>query len=98
MLDSLICCKLFPELHYMDDDEIAYVLGISHYSCEGMTGLDVQELFDFLRASRTFYGNPFIYWQEMRDRNMREPDDYQQVLLAILRFGSRSRPRASRVG
>ena len=96
-MDALICCKLFPELHYMDDDNLAYVLGISHYSCEGMTKLDVQELFDFLRATRTMHGNPFNYWQETRDRNMREPDDYQQVLLAIISFGRKSRPRAPRV-
>lgn len=81
----------------MDDDNLAYVLGISHYSCEGMTGTDVQELYEILLATRARHGNPFIYWQEIRDRNMREPDDYQQVLVAIISFGRKSRPRAPRV-
>ena len=92
-MDSLICCKLFPERHYMDDRTIAYVLGISHKGCAGMTAIDVAELYEFFRSNPALHSNPIGYWQDIFNRNMGEADDRHLVDLAILRFGRRSRPR-----
>lgn len=93
LLDSLICCKMFPELHYMDNDNLAYVLRINHQGCARMTKEDVQELYDFLLATPTVQENPLGHWQAIKDRNMREPNDYHSVIMTILKFGSKSRPR-----
>lgn len=80
----------------MDDESIAYVLGISYDGCAGMTGQDVVELYSFLLAKPTLQSNPVRYWLNILDRRMGQPDDRHLVDLAILRFGRRSRPR--RVG
>ena len=77
----------------MDNDNLAYVLRISHTGCARMTGHDVQELYDFLLATPTVQENPLGRWQDIKDRNMREPDDYHSVIMAILKFGHKSRPR-----
>lgn len=92
-MDSLICCKMFPERHYMDESSIAYVLGISFKGCAGMRGKDVAELYEFFLSNPTLHSNPIQYWQKILDRKMGEPDDVLLVDLAILRFGRRSRPR-----
>ena len=87
---------MFPELHYMDDDNLAHVLRISHKGCAGMIKEDVQELYDFLLATpttTTVHENPLRHWQDIKDRKMRESDDYHSVIMAILRFGCKSRPR-----
>lgn len=92
-MDSLICCKMFPERHYMDDHSIAYVLGISYKGCAGMTAKDVAELYEFFLSNPNLHSNPICYWQKILDRRLGEPDDQRLVLLAILRFGRRSRPK-----
>ena len=93
-MDSLICCKMFPDRHYMNDDSIAYVLGISYKGCAGMTGKDVAELYEFFQANPTLHSNPIKYWQDISDRDMKGRGDRRLVDLAILRFGRMSRPRA----
>lgn len=95
-MDSLICCKMFSERHYMDDESMAYVLGISYKGCVGMTGQDVVELYSFLLAEPMLQGNPVRYWLNILDRQMGQADDMHLVDLAILRFGRRSRPRRVR--
>ena len=92
-MDSLICCMMFPDRHYMDENSIAYVLGISYRGCAAMTGQDVKELYGFFLANPALHSNPIEYWRDISNRDMGEPDDQRLVDLAILRFGRRSRPR-----
>lgn len=92
-MDSLICCKVFPDRHYMDDGDIAYVLGISFKGCARMKAKDVAELYEFFQANPDLHSNPIRYWQKIADRNFGERDDRKLVDLAILRFGRRSRPK-----
>lgn len=92
-MDSLVCCKMFPERHYVDEKSIAYVLGISHKGCSGMTAQDVAELYDFILSNPALHSNPIRYWLDILNRNSGEPDDRRLVDMAILRFGRRSRPR-----
>lgn len=95
-MDFVICCKLFPERHDVDDKDIAYMLGISYKGCKGMTAMDVAELWEFFRANPTLHSNPTRYWQKILDRNFGEPDDRRLVDLAIQRFGRKSHPKARR--
>lgn len=67
-MDSLICCKMFLERHYMNDESIVYVLGISYEGSVGMTGQDVVELYSFLLAKPTLQSNPVRYWLDIFDR------------------------------
>ena len=75
----------------MDEDSIAYVLGISHKGCAGITGHDVVELYRFFLANPFLPSNPIRYWLDILNRQMKQPDDRHLVDLAILRFGRRSR-------
>ena len=77
----------------MDEDSIAYVLGVSYRGCAGMTGQDVVELYEFFLANPMLRSNPIKYWLDIFNRQMGQPDDRRLVDLAILRFGRRSRPR-----
>ena len=77
----------------MDEDSVAYVLGISYSGCKGMRGHDVGELYKFLLAYPNLHSNPVGYWLDILNRQMEQPDDKHLVDLAILRFGRRSRPR-----
>ena len=71
LLDSLICCKIFPDRHYMDEDSIAYVLGISYKGCAGMRGQDVADLYRFLLANPKLRSNPINYWIDILNRQMK---------------------------
>ncbi|CAF9928402.1 hypothetical protein IMSHALPRED_007459 [Imshaugia aleurites] len=93
LLDSLICCQMFPDQHHMNDDSIAYVLRISYSGCAGMTGKDVVELYEFFLANPAFRSNPITYWQNTKNQNVKDPADRHLVTLAILRFGRKSRPK-----
>ena len=43
----------------MDEDSMAYVLGISYGECAGMRGPDVVELYGFLQANPNLPHSPF---------------------------------------
>ena len=42
----------------MNEDSIAYVLGLSYRGCVGMTGQDVFELYRYFLANSTLQSNP----------------------------------------
>ena len=58
-----------------------------------MRGQNVVDLYRFLLANPKLRSNPIIYWIDILNRQMKQPDDRRLVDLAILRFGRRSRPR-----
>lgn len=74
-MDSLICCKMFPDWRDMDENSLAYLLGISYKGCVGMAAKDVAELYAFFLASPTLHSNPIRYWQNVLERKMGNPDD-----------------------
>ena len=68
-MDSLICCKMFPEQHCMDDNKIAYDFGIKYKGCVGMTGQDVAELYSLFLPTPTLRSNPIKCWQDIKNRS-----------------------------
>lgn len=92
-MDSLVCCKMFPERHKMDDECVAYVLEQSYQGCVGMTGQDVVELYSFMLAQPELPGNPVGYWLNIFNRPLGPDQDMHLVELAIIKFARRSRPR-----
>lgn len=93
LLDSLLCCMMFPSMHDMGLDDIAYVLGISYAGCQGMTAKDVLDLWEFLQSHPTLHSNPIGYWQKILDSRLGDPEDRHLVDLAIKRFQRRIRPK-----
>ena len=55
----------------MDEDSIAYVLGISYKGCAGMRGQDVADLYRFLLANPKLRSNPINYWIDILNRQMK---------------------------
>ena len=94
LIDSLIYCKMFPDRHYIDDNNIAYVFGISHRGSAGMTGQDIGKLYKFFLDNPTFQSNPIQYWLNISNEKMEQLDDRRLVDVAILRFGRMSLPTA----
>ena len=74
-MDSRICCKLLPDWHDMDENNLAYLLGISYKGCAGMTAEAVAELYTFFLANLTLHRNPIRYWQNVLERKLGNPDD-----------------------
>ena len=77
---------MFPNMHDMGMDEIAYVLGISYTGCQGMTANDVLDLWEFLQSHPTLHSNPIGYCQKILDSNLRDAEERNLVELAIKRF------------
>ena len=74
-MDSRICCKLLPDWRDMDENSLAYLLGISYKGCAGMTAEGVAELYAFFLASPTLHRNPIRYWQNVLERRLGNTDD-----------------------
>lgn len=89
-MDSLLCCMMFPNMHDLGLDDIAYALSISYIGCQGMTAKDVLDLWEFFQSHPTLHSNPIGYWQRILDRKFGEPDDGHLVGLAIKRFQRRT--------
>lgn len=66
---------MFPDRHYMDEDSIAYVLGISYRGCAGMRGQDVVDLYRTLVASSKLRSNPISYRIDILNRQMKQSYD-----------------------
>ena len=92
-MDSLICCMMFPNMHDMGLDDVAYALGISYTGCQGMTAQDVLDLWEFLQSHPTLHSNPIGYWQKILDSKLVDREDRHLVDLAIKRFKRRIESR-----
>ncbi|CAF9932301.1 MAG: hypothetical protein ALECFALPRED_005261 [Alectoria fallacina] len=85
-LDSVICCKLFPDRHLLRDVDIARALCALHRPCLHMTGADVTELWRFLESHPDLHTNGLRLWQRIRAAGGRNRDDEAKVDIAIGRF------------
>ena len=85
-LDSVICCKLFPDRHPLRDADMARALGALHRPCLRMTGADVAELWRFLESHPDLHTNGIRLWQRIRAAGDRDRDDEAKVAIAIGRF------------
>ena len=74
---------MFPERHYMDGINIAYVLRAE----------DVGDFFKFSLSHPTLHSNPIEYWQYVANRNMGGADDRLLVGLATSKVWTQAAPK-----
>ncbi|KAF6234259.1 hypothetical protein HO173_007681 [Letharia columbiana] len=85
-LDSVICCKVFPDRHSMDDADVARALSILHKQCANMTGPDAAELWRFLETHPDLHTNGLVGWRKIKDGGPMDKVEEAKVNQAINRF------------